>query len=60
MLRWFGHMERMEDDWLVKRVVGSNVKGMKLRERPQTEWMNVVKRLFNEKGMSMEKGKIIV
>ena len=26
VLRWFGHMERMEEDWLVKRIVGSNVR----------------------------------
>ena len=26
VLRWFGHKERMEEDWLVKRIVGSDVR----------------------------------
>ena len=45
VLRWFGHMERMEEDWLVKRIVVSNVRGVRLNGRPQTGWMNGVKRI---------------
>ena len=32
----FGHMERMEEDQLVKRMVGSDVSGVILRGRPRT------------------------
>ena len=35
MLRWFGHMERLEEDQLVKRIVGSDVTGVKLGRKPQ-------------------------
>ena len=33
-MRRFGHKERMEEDQLVKRTVGSDVKGVRLRGRP--------------------------
>ena len=48
-------MKRMEEDWLVKRIVGSNVRGVRLRGRQQTGWMKSVKR-----GMSVKKGWMIV
>ena len=31
-LRWLGHVEKIEDDRLVKRLVGSDVRGGRLRE----------------------------
>ena len=43
VLMWFGHMLRMEEDWLVKRIVGSNV-----------GWMDSVKIALNEIGMSVD------
>ena len=33
VLRWFGHIERMEEYWLVKKTMGSDVRGVKLRGR---------------------------
>ena len=44
MLMWFGYMERREEDQLVKRIVGANVRGVRLRDRPGTGWMDGVKR----------------
>ena len=41
VLTWFGYMERMEKDRLVKRiVVGSDVIDVRLKERPRTGWMD--------------------
>ena len=34
VLRWFGHIERMEEEQLVKRIVGSDVRDVWLRGRP--------------------------
>ena len=34
MLRWFEHMDRIEEDRLVKRIVGSDVRGVRLIGRP--------------------------
>ena len=35
MLKWFEHIERMEEIWLVKKEVGSDVRGLGLRGRPR-------------------------
>lgn len=37
VLRWSGHMEKMEDSKLVKRVIQVDVGSESLRERPQLE-----------------------
>ena len=39
----YGHMEIVEEKQLVKRIVQSDVRGKRLRERPQTGWMDSVK-----------------
>ena len=53
-------MERIGEDQLVKRLVGSDVRGVRLRGRSQTEWMDGVKRAMNERGTYMEQGRIIM
>ena len=32
----------MKQDWLVKRIIGSNVRVVRLRGRPRTGWMDGV------------------
>ena len=34
MLKWFRHMERIEKNQLVERIVGFDVRGVRLRGRP--------------------------
>ena len=41
-------MHGMEEDWLVNRRVGSDVRGVRLRGRLRMEWMDDVKRALNE------------
>ena len=53
-------MERMEEDQLVKRIVGSDVRGVRLRGRSKTGWIDGVIRALNERGMSVEQGRMIV
>ena len=61
VLSWFGRMERMEEDQLVKTIIGSNVRGLRLRGRgrPRMEWMDGVKRALNERRMFVEQGRMI-
>ena len=47
-LRWFGHMERMDDERLTKRVYKSKVEGERVRGRPRMRWMDGVKTYVNE------------
>ena len=53
-------MEGMEEDRLMKRILRSNMKGVRLRERPRIGWMDGLKRVLNERGISVEQGRMIV
>ncbi len=43
MLQWFGHVERMEEERLVKKVTISDVRGVRPRGRPPMGWLDSVK-----------------
>ena len=43
-LQWAGHVERMADDRLPKRVVELREEGMRRRWRPRLRWEDCVKR----------------
>ena len=53
MLRWFGHVERMEGDKLVKKVVRSRVGGVNLRGRPRIGWLESVKKAAEKRGRTL-------
>ncbi len=48
-LRWFGHIERMENEEFVK-VYLSSVEGMNRRGRPLGRWEDKVKEYVSERG----------
>ena len=48
-MKTFDTMARMEDDQLVKRIMGSNVRGVRLRDRQQMGWMDSVKKALTER-----------
>ncbi len=49
-LRWFGHIERMGNDDLL-RVYLSNVEGTNRRGRPLGRWEDKVKEYVSERGV---------
>ena len=53
LLRWFGHVERMDNERLLKKVMNANVDGRSARGRPRFGWMDGVKRALNDKGMDI-------
>ena len=53
VLRWFGHVERMENERLLKRVMNARVNGRGARGRPRLGWMDGVKRALQERGMDV-------
>merc|ERR1712121_171135 len=57
VLRLFGHMERMDEERIAKRVMKSEVEGNRGRGRPNLGWMDGVRRALRERGMSVEQGK---
>ena len=40
VLRWFGHVERMDGERMTKRIYGSWVEGRRDRGRPNKGWMD--------------------
>ncbi len=45
---------------LVKKINGSDVRGVRPRGRPQMGWLNSVKRALGARGMSVEQGRVVV
>jgi len=42
-LRWFGHVQRMEGNWIPKRVLNMNLGTKSLRGRPRNRWQDEVR-----------------
>ncbi len=51
-LRWFGHIERMETEELVKKVYLSSVEGLNMRGRPHGRWEDRMMEYMSERGVS--------
>ena len=53
VLRWFGHVERMDNERLLKKVMNSKVGGRNARGRPRYGWMDGVKKALNDRRMNV-------
>ncbi len=49
-LKWFGHIEIMENEEFVKKVYWSSVEGPNRRGRPLRRWEDNVKEYMSERG----------
>ena len=58
-LRWYGHMERMDDGRMTKRVMKSEAEGTRPRGRPKLEWEDGVASSLSARGLSLEEGREI-
>ena len=54
VLRWFGHVERMDKYRMSRRVLMVEVSGGQVRGRPRLGRMDGVKVVFGNRGMIME------
>ncbi len=50
MLKWFGHMERMEEGKMTRRVYMSEIEGGNVRLRPPVKWRDRVQEYVTERG----------
>ena len=57
VMRWFGHVERMGDDRLVKRVYDSEVRGVRRRGRPRKSWMDGLKETLERRGLNIHEAR---
>ena len=53
VLRWFSHVERMDNEQLPKKVMNAKVDGRNATGRPRFGWMDGVKRTLNDRRMDM-------
>ena len=53
VLRWFGHVERIDNEPLLKKMMNAKVNGRSATERPRFGWMDGVKRALNDRRMGM-------
>ena len=54
VLRWFGHVERMDEYRMARRVLMDDVSGGWVRGRPRLGWMDGVKMALGNRGMTLE------
>ena len=54
VLRWFGHLERMDEYRMARRVLMAEVSGGRVRGRPRLGWMDGVKVALGNRGMTVE------
>ena len=54
VLRWFGHVERMDEYRNSRRVLMAEVSGGLVRGRPRLSWMDGVKVSLGNRGMTVE------
>ena len=56
-MRWFGHVERMDENRMARRVLMAEVSGRRVRGRPRLGWMDGVKMALANRGMTAEAAK---
>ncbi len=49
-LKWFAHVERMEEGKITRRVYVSEIEGVNVRRRPPVKWRDRVKEYVRERG----------
>ena len=54
VLRWFGHVERMGEYRMARKVLMAEVSGGRVRGRPRLGWMDGVKVTLGNIGMTVE------
>ena len=54
VLRWFGHVERMDDYCMARKVLMAEVSGGWVRGRLRLGWMDGVKVALGNRGMTVE------
>ncbi len=57
VLSWNGHMVRVGEEHLMKRVWKAEVSGLRVRGRPRRGWLERVERALGVQGLSVEQGR---
>ena len=60
VLRWFSHMERMENDRTAKRVYIGECFGSRSVDRPRKRWIDTVRECLKKRGLDVRQARIMV
>ena len=60
VLRWFDHVERMENDRIVNRVYVGECAGSRSGGRPRKRWTDTVKDCLKKRGLDVRQARIKV
>ena len=60
VLRWFGHVERMENDRIAKRVDVGECSGSHSVGRPQKRWIDTVKNCLKKRGLVTRQARLFI
>ena len=58
VLRWFGHVERMDEYRLARKVLMAELSGGRVQGRPRLGWMDGVKVALGNRGMMIEASRL--
>ena len=53
-MRWFRHVERMDEYHMARRVLMAEVSGRQVLGRPRLDWMDSVKVALGNRGVTVE------
>ena len=59
VFRWFGHVGRMDDYHIARRVLMAEVSGGRVRGRPRLGWLDGVKVALGNTGMTVEAALVL-
>ena len=57
VLQWFGHVERMENDRIAKKVYEGECAGSRSVSRPRKRWIDVVKECLRKRGLDVSQAR---
>ncbi len=60
VLRWFGHVKRMEKECSVRKITRSGVRSVRPKGRQGIGWINTVKRVIDARGMPVGQRRVVV
>ena len=60
VLRFYGHVKRMNDEGMAKKLYDLRIEGRQDRGRPARVWMDGVKDALNRRGWTLEQERVTV
>ena len=60
VLRWFGHVKRMENDRIAKRVYVGERAGSRSVDRLRKRWIDTVKECSKKRGLAIKQARRMV